>query len=151
MNITARDLMATNLLTFTPDHNIHDAIDQLLSRGVSGGPVLENGQLVGILSEKDCLNLVVQGAAHQRPVGDTVGSFMKRSVITIRPDADLLTISGLFLGKPFRRLPVVDDRGRVVGQVSRRDVLKGIRKAQSITPSFPDYRGYRQRWASARA
>lgn len=149
MNITARDLMATNLLTFTPDQHIHEAIDALLSRGVSGGPVLSGGRLVGILSEKDCLNLVVQGAAHQQPVGDTVGSFMKSEVVTIRPDADLLTIGGLFLRNPFRRLPVVDYDGRVVGQVSRRDVLRGIRKAQTVTPAFPDHRRYRQRRATA--
>jgi len=145
MDITARDLMATNLLTFTPDQDIHDAIDQLLSRRVSGGPVIENGRLVGILSEKDCLNLVVQSAAHQHPVGRTVGSFMRSEVVTITPDTDLLTIGALFLRNAFRRMPVVNDRGQVVGQVSRRDVLRGIQKAKTVTPSFPDHRSYRGR------
>jgi CBS domain-containing protein len=149
MNLTARDLMATNLLTFRPDQPIHEAIDALLAKGVSGGPVLDGGRLVGILSEKDCLNLMVQGMAHQLPSGDTVASFMQPKVVTIGPDTALLTIGSLFLRNPFRRLPVVDPEGRVLGQVSRRDVLRGMGQAQRVTPSGSMFRRLWQRGASA--
>jgi CBS domain-containing protein len=138
MHITARDLMSTNLLSFTPEQDILDAIDLLLSHQLSGGPVLHEGHLVGILSEIECLNLVVQCAAHQRPIDRTVGSFMRRDVVTIRPDTDLLSIAALFLRNAFRRIPVVDQDGRVVGQVSRRDVLRGVQQAKTITPYISD-------------
>ena len=140
MLITARQLMTTRLLTFRPEQDIHDAIAQLLHHRVSGGPVLAGGRLVGILSEKDCLNLVAQAAAHQLPGAQDVARYMKTNVRTVTPETDLLTIADLFLRNSFRRLPVVDASRRVVGQVSRRDVLRGIQQMYTATPRYPDYR-----------
>jgi CBS domain-containing protein len=137
--LTARDLMSTGLLTFSPDQDILDAIDQLVRRGVSGGPVCDGDRLVGILSEKDCLNLATQGVAYQLPNAGRVRDFMKKEVVTIGPDTDLLDIAILFLRNHFRRLPVVED-GVVIGQISRRDVLRGIQKTRRVASHYPDYR-----------
>lgn len=125
MDITARDLMATNLLTFTPDQDIHDAIDQLLRRRVSGGPVLEDGRLVGILSEKDCLKVLAAEAYDGLPEG-RVADFMTKPVESVLPDTSVYDIVGRFLHMPYRRLPVIDEQGRLLGQISRRDVLRAI-------------------------
>lgn len=147
--LTARDVMADSLLTFTPETELGVAIDALIKRGFSGAPVVETGTngtgspLVGILSEKDCLRLVSNEAwfsqnGHEPPTGK-VGDYMTRSVRTVRPTTDLMALAQLFLQNNYRRLPVVDD-DLLVGQVSRRDVLKGIQRMRRPPSRFPDYR-----------
>lgn len=138
----ARDIMVTKLLTFRPDQDIHDAIDRLLARKVSGAPVLDGGDLVGMLSERNCMNLVVQAAAHELPPALLVRDFMRRDPQTINEDNDILSIAALFLARNFRRLPVINAERKLVGQVSRRDVLAAARQIREVdvTPSYPDYR-----------
>ena len=123
----ARDFMAKSVQTMRPDMNIFDAIAILLNRHFSGAPVVdEQGHLVGILSEKDCLRVFVNGAIHQT-AGGVVADFMSKSAVTIEPDDDIFTVADVFLKHSFRRLPVIEN-GVLVGQVSRRDVLNASRK-----------------------
>lgn len=127
---TVRDIMETDVLTLNPELPLLDAIDFLLQHNISGAPVVssEDGSLVGILSEKDCLNVVSKGAAkdaHDRPTG-VVADYMSSSVVTVPPRMDIYYAAGLFLAEVFHRFPVVD-RGMLVGLVSRRDVLQAVR------------------------
>lgn len=120
-----REYMATELLCLAPDRDIYDAVDFLLEHRISGAPVVDDaGLLVGVLSEKDCLKLLASGASHERPTG-TVTDFMTRDVTTIPSSMDVYFAAGLFLKHVYRRLPVVD-HGKLVGQISRRDILKAI-------------------------
>ena len=65
--LTAQDLMTTSLITFRPNQTILDAIQVLTKNGVSGGPVIdEEGRLVGILSELDCLRMLAHATDGQR-------------------------------------------------------------------------------------
>lgn len=126
----AREIMAKQLITLRPDQSIIEAVDVLLSNRISGAPVLDaGGALVGVLSEKDCLSLIVDEANNQ-PVGTLVEHFMTKDVQTIRDDEDVITIAGRFLANPYRRLPVLDASGSLVGQVSRRDALGAIHEAR---------------------
>ena len=138
----AADIMVSRVITLRPDTDIFVAIRVLLSRRISGAPVLDaRGGLVGLLSEKDCLKLLALGGFHEDDfAGATVADYMTSDVSTIGLDTDIFTIAGLFLRHPYRRLPVVDD-GLLVGQVSRRDVLKGIETLRETRgkKSYPDY------------
>jgi len=129
--ITARDYMATRLVTLSPDMDVMDAVAVLLEERISGAPVVDSrGNLVGILSEKDCLQIAVT-AGYYGERGGPVSQFMHRNVVTVEPSTPIFEVAKLFLGSHFRRYPVVDADNRLVGQLSRRDVLRAIRDLQS--------------------
>lgn len=122
---SVRDIMATKLLTFTPDTKVVAAIKSLVDRKFSGAPVVdENGNLVGILSEMDCMETVVQNLYYGESGGD-VKDFMSTNVTTVNPEMGIVDLAQMLQEKHFRRLPVVEN-GKLIGQVSRRDVLKAI-------------------------
>ena len=123
---TAADIMTRGLVTLSPEGGIYQAIEVLLKQRISGAPVVDpTGRLVGILSEKDCLRVLVGAALDGLPDG-RVCDFMTETVETIGPDASLYDIAHRFITRSYRRLPVVDEDGRIIGQVSRRDALAAI-------------------------
>lgn len=125
MTRTVADIMATRLVTVTPDMNIHEAIRILLEKRVSGAPVVDaDGALVGMLSKKDCLKIVFSSQYHD-DWGGPVRDFMSMPVETMDADLDLVSAAQLFLASHFRRFPVLRD-GKLVGQVSRYDILKAL-------------------------
>ncbi len=120
-----RECMARKLLTLKSDTEILDAVAFLLKHKISGAPVVDNDKhLVGVISEKDCLNLLAKGVRGNVPHG-SIAEFMTTEVETISPDMDLYYAAGLFLKRNYRRFPVVED-GVLVGQISRRDILRAI-------------------------
>ena len=122
-----REVMATSLVTLRPEQDIHDAIGSLLKHRISGAPVVDAaGQLVGILSEKDCLRVFASDAYYQL-AGGVVGDYMSRTLTTVDPDDDVFKVAELFTHNSYRRLPVLDE-GKLVGQVSRRDILQASLK-----------------------
>jgi CBS domain-containing protein len=117
--------MARKLLTLKSDTEILDAVAFLLKHKISGAPVVDNDKhLVGVISEKDCLNLLAKGVNANVPHG-SIAEFMTTEVETMSPDMDLYYAAGLFLKRNYRRFPVVED-GVLVGQISRRDILRAI-------------------------
>ena len=125
MSRTVADIMATRLVTFAPDTNIHEAIRVLLDKRISGAPVVDaDGVLVGVLSKKDCLKIVFSSQYHD-DWGGPVSDFMSTGVETLDADMDLVSAAQLFLASHFRRFPVLRD-GRLVGQVSRYDILRAL-------------------------
>ncbi len=128
MAITARDIMARSEATLSPEMDIFAAMKLLLQKKLTGAPVVdETGKLIGMLTERDCLNVLVGGALEARP-GGTVDMYMSTPAQSIQPTASLYDIVHVFVTRPYRKLPVVDDQGRVVGQVSRRDTLLAFDK-----------------------
>jgi CBS domain-containing protein len=126
-SVTARDYMATNVVTFTADMDVLEAVEWLLDYQISGAPVIdEQHQLVGMLSEKDCLKTVLSAAYHD-DLGATVGELMTAGVETVDADTSIVELAELFLKTNRRRYPVVEE-GRLVGQISRRDVLKAFER-----------------------
>jgi CBS domain-containing protein len=121
--ITARDFMVTKLVTLRPEMDVIRAVQLLLKNRISGAPVVDNeGNYLGIFSEKCSLNVLLDAAYEQLPSNE-VRMFMDTEARTINPDTLLLSIAQVFLLTPYRRLPVLDE-GQLVGQVSRRDVLR---------------------------
>lgn len=120
-----RDYMDHVVVTVPPDMAIIDCVDTLLEKGVTGAPVLDaDGDLIGIVTAKDCLRILSMGQNAERPSG-TVADFMTKELVTIPPSMNIYFAAGLFIGHHFRRLPVVED-GKLVGGITRFDILRAI-------------------------
>ncbi len=123
---TAREIMRTQLVTVRPDMSVMEAVELLLKNQISGAPVLDSGgKLVGIMSELDCVNHISHSAMSGTPPKN-VEDLMTRDVETCPPDTTLLTLVSFFGQKKYRRVPVVDGSGKMLGQISRRDLLKAL-------------------------
>ena len=125
MTRTVAGIMATELVTFRPDTHIREAIRTLLDNRISGAPVVDSDDnLIGILSRKDCLKIAFVAGYHDDWDG-RVRDFMVTDVKTMSADTDLVSAAKIFLDSHFRRYPVMRD-GRLVGQVSRHDILDAL-------------------------
>ena len=138
-NIVARDMMVSNLLTLSPEMDAFDAIDMLLRNRISGAPVVDGeNQFLGIFSEKSCMRFVVDAAYEQLPSNQLM-AFVDTNPPTITMETDFLAIAQTFLDAACRRLPVLDDQGRLCGQISRRDIMRVVREhihdTQPIAPT----------------
>lgn len=131
---TIGDYMAKDLITFTPDMEIAEAIDIMLKKRISGGPVLnDKRELVGMLSEKDCLKVLVQSSYHNIPSGKgKVKDYMSDNVKTLDIDTDVVSCANEFLTTYFRRFPVTQN-GILKGQISRRDIMLAAQKIKAST------------------
>jgi CBS-domain-containing membrane protein len=125
-SVTVGDCMACHPLTFRADTDLLLAIEQLLAHRISAAPVVnEHAQLLGVVSDGDCLRAILAATYHESVAG-TVGSYMTTQVDTVTPQADLSEIAGLFLNSSRHCLPVLEN-ARLVGLVSRHDALRGLK------------------------
>lgn len=125
-SIKVRDYMNREAITLAPETNLFKAIDVLLAHRTSGAPVVDaQGNLVGVLSESDCLQGILNDAYYEESCG-TVASLMSKAVETIDADADILQAAEHFVTRSRRRLPVLE-QGKLVGQISRRDLLRALK------------------------
>ncbi len=125
MTTSIEQHMATELISFLPEDDILHAMRVLLDNSISGAPVLdESGKLIGILSMKDCMEIVYNTAYHQ-DWGGKVEQYMSREVEHIEADTSILTAAEKFLNSHFRRFPVLRN-GQLVGQISRHDILRAL-------------------------
>ena len=121
-----KNYMVTRLVTFTPEMNAIAAIQNLLKYKISGAPVLnKEGNIIGIFSEKDGMNTILDSSYHNE-IGALVSDLMSTEVFTVLENLSIMEVAEKFLTTNFRRFPVVDKDGRLVGQISRRDVLKAV-------------------------
>jgi CBS domain-containing protein len=122
-----------NLVTVRPDQSINEVINIMIEKRISGAPVLdENRKLVGIISERDCLRIIVDQAYHNLPHSEPkVADYMTRDVKTMSPANNVVEAATEFLNSPIRRMPVVEN-GVLIGQVSRIDILRAA-KSISLT------------------
>jgi CBS domain-containing protein len=119
------DIMTKDLVTFASDLEINHAVSQLLMRRISGAPVVDDrGQLLGVLTTKDCFKAVLS-TSYYESWGGVVSDYMSGPVETMDADLDIVTAAEQFLGSRYRRFPVVE-AGRLVGVISRFDLLRAF-------------------------
>ena len=122
---TVDDYMATNLIVFMPGDDIHTAVKMLLEKRISGAPVVDRrGRLVGVLSKKDCMEVVYSTSYHQE-WGGRVEDYMSKEVTTIASGTDIIKAAEIFMSSAFRRFPIIKN-GRMTGQISRADLLRAM-------------------------
>lgn len=121
----AADYMARKVIALQPEMSVHHAMRLLLDNDITGAPVIdERGNLVGILTERDIIGAIFRASYH-KDLGGRVDEYMVRDVQTIEAGMDIMGVVELFNKSPYRRFPVLDGT-RVVGLLSRRDILRAI-------------------------
>jgi len=133
-SVHAEDYMTRRLITFHPDDTMDVVIKTLITKKISGGPVVDNdGKLVGVISEGDCLKEVVRGKYNNTPnLSGKVSQHMSKDVYTITPETNILDVAKMFLEVKLRRFPVVKN-GKLLGQISQRDVMRACDKLKDTT------------------
>ena len=117
--------MTTKLITFKADQSVLEVMELLIKNKISGGPVVsEKNELLGIISEGDCMKQIAESGYYNVPMNDVkVEDHMVRDVDTVNSGMSIFEVASLFYNSKRKRFPVLDD-GELVGQISRRDILK---------------------------
>jgi CBS domain-containing protein len=127
ISLDIRDYMATELVTLDPEADLLAAANMLIDHDISGAPVVDgDGRMIGILTERDCLQAALQ-AEYYGTRGGLVRDFMSVDVESVAPNESILKIAAMFIKGSYNRYPVVED-GRLVGQISRLDVMRALRR-----------------------
>lgn len=123
--LRVKDYMTRNLITFKPDQSIEDVIEKLIRYRISGGPVVNSKhELVGIVSEGDCIKQISDSRYYNMPISHrTIEQCMVKNVETIDGNMNVFDAANKFLDAKRRRFPIVEN-GKLVGQISQKDILK---------------------------
>jgi CBS domain-containing protein len=136
MNTTVKDVMTTRVIWVTKNTTFREMAAALREHRVSAFPVVDDDRkVIGVVSEADMLNKealidepgVISGILHHRDQakarGITAGDLMTTAVVAVRPDDTVEHAAKLMYDRRVKRLPVTDENGRLVGIISRADVL----------------------------
>lgn len=122
------DIMKTDVVTVKKDTPIYEAMKRLVEHNITGLPVVDdNMALVGIVTEKDMLRLIVdldvlKLESELDESSTRVAKYMTQEVVSFSPEDSLLEICDCLLERDFRRIPIVSD-GKLVGILSRKDII----------------------------
>lgn len=132
-SVTVSDYMATKLITFREYQSINEVMEILLKNKISGGPVCnEDNELIGIISEGDCLKEIVRGKYNNTPkLPGLVKDHMATNIISIPPETNIFEAANMFLRMRFRRFPVIKE-GKLVGQISQRDIMRAVQSMKEV-------------------
>lgn len=130
--VPVKNYMTKRLVTFTPDQPMEEVISILIKKHISGAPVVDkDGNLVGIISEGDCLKEVVSGKyTNSMTLAGLVRDHMTTQVQTLAPDTPILEAAQQFLKMKVRRFPVVQE-GKILGLLSQSDVMRAAHDLKS--------------------
>lgn len=128
-SVEVRDYMLQKPVTIKADKTIYEAAALIIENMVSGVCVVDDvGNLVGMLSELDCLRAIVNGVYNDGdPGASMVADFMTREIEVNHPHDDIIDVANSMLDHKHRRRPIVVD-GKLVGQLSSRQILKAIKE-----------------------
>lgn len=124
-DIKVSDYMSRKLITFSPDQSVLEVMNSLIKHKISGGPVVnEKNELLGIISEGDCMKQISESRYYNMPMDNMkVSKHMVANVDTIDGNMNVFDAANKFLESKHRRFPIVEN-GKLVGQISQKDVLK---------------------------
>lgn len=132
MRVRVREVMTSDVVTIEPGTPLKDAAVTMARHRISGLPVVEDGKLVGIVTESDFIArlanddpglMAVLFRRGEPDVSGLVGEAMTADPVTIRPDEQVAAAARLMTRHQVKRLPVVDGSGTLVGVVSRADLM----------------------------
>jgi predicted transcriptional regulator len=131
--LKVKDYMTTKLITFRPEQPIQEVVQAIIKHKISGGPVVNGRQeLVGIISEGDCLKQLSESRYYNMPLEhDNVEKRMARDVETIDGNMNIFDAANKFLNSKRRRFPIVEG-GKLVGQISQKDILKAALNLKGV-------------------
>lgn len=137
----AIDVMTSPVIAVRPETPVQAAAALLASHGFTAAPVVDaEGALLGIVTEADLMRGRVRPEGWPAVPEATVGTVMTGSPLVMRPEDDLADVVTLMLDAPVRTVPIVDE-GRLVGIVSRRDVLRVVARGELSSQAVRERRG----------
>lgn len=126
-SLRVADYMTRKVISVSPDTELMRAVYLLIDKELSGVPVVDTQNVVvGMLTERDCLAVAINAGYFDEP-GGLVADFMSQPVETVTTQDTIMDIATRFRDTRFRRFPVVDDT-RLIGIISRRDVLRALKR-----------------------
>ncbi|NAS31916.1 CBS domain-containing protein [Flavobacteriaceae bacterium R38] len=130
--LLVEDYMTKKLVTFNPEQSVLEVMELFIKYNISGGPVVDDSNtLVGIISEADCMKQISESRYFNMPILDkSVERFMTKEVETIPYDMNIFDAASTFYNSNRRRLPVLE-KGKLVGQISRKDIVIAALKLSS--------------------
>ena len=142
LEMRVQDVMTKGVISITKYEPIMQVADILTEKNISGLPVVDKDRRVlGIITQADILSMIGVSREHTfkdllkhmlgeplplRKMGDTVGDIMTSPALTIKPDANIAEAVKIMDERKIRRLTVVDDKGVLIGIVTRADILKAV-------------------------
>jgi len=121
-DITAKDIMVTNIISLTKDRTMWQAKELMRICKISGVPIVDNdNHLLGLVSIEDII-LALEG----NHITDPIEKHMTKDLITFAPDVDLEGLIERFNRYRYGRFPVVDSEGRLLGIISKKDIIGAI-------------------------
>lgn len=132
--LLVEDIMSRNLIVFKPEETIHEVMKKFIKYRISGGPVVnEKGDLIGVISEADCMKEVSESRYFNMPILDkSVSNFMTTNVDTIDASKTIFEAASNFFKTSRRRFPVME-KNKLVGQISRKDIVIATLNMKSNT------------------
>ena len=124
MEKTARDIMTTRVVTTTASATVGEVARALAHNGISGMPVVGEGDVVGLPSK--VIGIISEADILTAGVDTPVESVMTREVVSVAPDTPLSEIVKRLAQKSIKRVPVIDDAGNLMGIVSRADIVAAM-------------------------
>jgi CBS-domain-containing membrane protein len=133
-NLLVSDIMTRDLIVFTEEQCIHEVMKKFIKYRISGGPVVDqSGNLIGVISEADCMKEISNSRYFNLPILDkTVANFMTSPVDTIEASKTIFEAASQFFKTSRRRFPVLD-KNKLVGQISRKDIVVATLNMKSST------------------
>ncbi len=130
--LKAKDIMTTEVVAVSKDADIYRAIRMMVENNVTGLPVIDKDRmLVGVVTEKDVLKLLYE--VEDRP--GKVEHYMTKAVVAFDQETEIGIVADGLATSHFRRVPILN-HGRLVGIISRKDVIQHI-KEQWLTEKAP--------------
>ena len=146
LHFPVSDVMTKSVVTASRDMDVHEAARLLSEHRISGMPVVDAGRrVVGVISEADILFLAGIGAEHrfrdilkrllgephhERRTGEKVEDVMSLPPVTALPSDEVRRVAAVLDERRIKRLPVVDGDGKLVGIISRGDIVRALAKRQ---------------------
>ena len=126
---TVKEIMQKVFLKFEPETPLKNAVNILGRKRLFGACVVDqDDRVLGVLSEKECLKLYTQAFKENNPEhieNKTVFDILRPEFKTVSGEMNLFDVAQIFLQNEFRRMPVVDE-GKLIGQITRRDIVRAI-------------------------
>ena len=130
-----REIMTSDVRTATRDMSLQDAARLMRDGDMGSVPVVEDGKLVGIVTDRD---IVVRSIAEGRDSSSPVGEAMTTEIFSVKPDDFVFEAIRLMGDKPVRRLPVVDADGRLAGIIAIADVALETEDEREIAETMEE-------------
>lgn len=133
--LKAKHIMKKDVITVKKDTSVYQSLELMVKHRITGLPVVDDDMsLVGVISEKDVLSLFFE----QEDLGQkTVNDFMTQPAIFLDENENMLDVCNLLAKNIFRRVPITSE-GKLVGIISRGDIIEHIVKAKKSADNLPE-------------